>query len=464
MNTDAIRNEAAFFKSRFGATEQKALEVASTVLGSRVPGAKRLLGAAISPTGAAYYFTDLIGEGGFGEVYIASRDSSDREEFIVKKFVLDEDEAESEPINNELVPGFAQTLLSSLRDIVNMSAALIAPGLTQSQHEDLKKDHDPYEFTNAFVEREFLVSVVISRRLGHSFCEKRVVCAIERFYTKKKDVGFIVFRFQTRVTLARFLADGTHRNMRQYIAQLAANGFQRLPMSALVKMAKTQNDQSEKAATLLSEFRTIQVGCVDILHELAFTLAELHQKNIFHKDIKAENVIMHSLKPLLIDFGLSCVTDYVDDALFETKERKFLDCGRVYETTPDFEDPLARFIHPETEAETIAFFAKFDTYAFAKLAQMVFDPATLETSSGYGTFIVIRKTPFMPAAIHQLLVEMTGEDGYEPPTGLHDYYDVQLSEADTRDRLQYFVSRPSMSQVTIQLSKIIQQLYEGQII
>lgn len=52
--------------------------------------------------------------------------------------------------------------------------------------------------------------------------------------------------------------------------------------------------------------RFTEVLCKKIIRRIAHALSYLHSKNIAHRDIKLENIILDdSLSPKLIDFGFS---------------------------------------------------------------------------------------------------------------------------------------------------------------
>lgn len=66
---------------------------------------------------------------------------------------------------------------------------------------------------------------------------------------------------------------------------------------------------------------------VDILH----ILKECHSKNIIHRDIKPQNIILHNydLQPRLIDFGLSIVTNLEMEPYYYSK------CGTLGYIAPE---------------------------------------------------------------------------------------------------------------------------------
>ena len=63
-----------------------------------------------------------------------------------------------------------------------------------------------------------------------------------------------------------------------------------------------------------SKKKLADLNIVMVIQELLLCLQDLHKNNIIHGDYKAKNVqINKSLKPIVIDFGLSCVNFDNDD-------------------------------------------------------------------------------------------------------------------------------------------------------
>ena len=63
-----------------------------------------------------------------------------------------------------------------------------------------------------------------------------------------------------------------------------------------------------------SKKKLTDLNIVMVIQELLLCLRDLHKNNIIHGDYKAKNVqINNSLKPIVIDFGLSCINFDNDD-------------------------------------------------------------------------------------------------------------------------------------------------------
>lgn len=94
---------------------------------------------------------------------------------------------------------------------------------------------------------------------------------------------------------------------------------------------------------------------VEILLELANTIKNLHERGLFHRDIKPGNILFLGDKPYLSDFGL--VFNGVDDRNTDTGES----VGPYLIRPPEL----------ETEASKMTEFSKSDVYLFAKTAWMI---------------------------------------------------------------------------------------------
>ena len=69
------------------------------------------------------------------------------------------------------------------------------------------------------------------------------------------------------------------------------------------------------------------LNIVLVIQELLLCLRDLHKNNIIHGDYKAKNVqINNSLKPIVIDFGLSCINFENDDC----EKRKMDDLMKMW--------------------------------------------------------------------------------------------------------------------------------------
>lgn len=99
--------------------------------------------------------------------------------------------------------------------------------------------------------------------------------------------------------------------------------MQYLPGISLGSSLKQQSNQ-----------KFTEINCKFIIKQLANALKYLHSKNIAHRDIKLENVILdEKLTPKLIDFGFStCIEKNTKVSIYITQIKIF--CG-----TPSYMAP-----------------------------------------------------------------------------------------------------------------------------
>jgi len=328
-------------------------------------------------------------------------------------------------------------------------------------------------------EREYLVSVLIKRRLGDSFCRRRISCASNRFYTTSKNTGFIVFPFAAKRNLETYLLRVLYPEMRRWrvdVRKLARTVGKTPTKNQLQTLSDEGNDDATK---LLVRLDTLQIVGMTLSLQIAKTVGLLHSKRIYHKDLKPENVIVEGgMKPedfvefraRVIDFGLACVTDVLADKQIAKKQRVFLECPARQEGTIEYDDPLADTVKvgstvQGSKIDADQLFGKNDTYAVAKIIQNIFDaPLDGRESTRIG-YPVVRPTPFMPNGLIDLLRSMTGENKYKPSNwpydGAPEDFKFNLSSRALEARKQSFMKRPTMGEAVLQLVDVILQWKRG---
>jgi hypothetical protein len=87
----------------------------------------------------------------------------------------------------------------------------------------------------------------------------------------------------------------------------------------------------------------------------------------------------------------------------------------------------------------------------AKTIQSLATPELYNDVANLVNDVVIKHTLFMPPGLHELLVRMTGEDGYERP----ELNRVPVfTPEEVQKRKDQLASRPSAAQVLVELNKI----------
>jgi serine/threonine protein kinase len=396
------------------------------------------LGLTISPGGRRYYYNRQLGEGSFGTVYAAS---SRREQLSASEYVVKE--IETEPTER----------------------------LVRSAGDEPATPYQAYEFTDMYVEREYLVSEVLDRRLGRSFCLRNAVCALERYYRLDQQRGFIVFPYATPRTLGTYLAKFVHSRMQELDRELADKFGERAVTAddlnqLVIQMLPFSKSRATELRRFLKRLRDLQLITLTLALQVCSSVALMHAAHTFHVDIKPENILVvggesdetrDELRALLIDFGLTCVAELASDRQLSDTERTLLSCDDLYQTTEFFQDPLAVTTRVSDVRNLnqrffwqLEMYGKYDTYAVGKTLQTIFDPALLTKFGTAAAYPRVRQTRYMPAGVFELIVEMTGEQNFLPPlTGT-----VRLSDAELEQRQQAFQNRPTMPEVVVQLTNV----------
>lgn len=380
-----------------------------------VPFATPLLGIAIDAARNVYYYNKQLGEGATGEVYSASRDGSAQQQFVVKEFSLEQTDSEGNPL--------------------------------------------AYDLRVWHVEKEFAVGRVIRRRLSEGVCEEHIVCPLDRFYSADHTKGYLIFPFSGSRTLAVFLTSYLYVRMRTYREQLEQGGLGTQTAETLQQLTHGVGSTAELAQQALRELRDIQLIAIQLVRQIVMAVALLHYAHVIHQDLKPENMLVDDILLRIIDFGIACVMPRDSDELFEESEQRFFSCPDVYETTPDYEDPLAQYLRAEDLLQQLVLFARFDTYAVGKVLQTIFDPTIYDDSGHRRRFPVVERTEFMLPGIYELIVSMTGEENYSPPFGNDParVYELRLPEREFNRRLALLDTRPDMNTVSQTVSHIINE-------
>lgn len=417
---------ATGIEERFGASLLRASEISLQRRAAERAIPFKFLGLAVDPGERPYFYLQQLGAGTYGTVYAASSDAT-------------------------LVPQF----------IVKQLRARIDIDLGEASEARLR-------YRDGYIEREYLISEVIRRRLGEPLCQTHYVCALERFYdtnpqTERPAFGYLIFPYVTPITLSHYLATvmssrmAAHKRVRGELAPFDT-------VDTIVDLVLANGPQAHAARAALREFYDIMLACLALCGRVIQAVGLLHNAAIYHQDINPSNIIVKQEEDvvMLIDFGLACVGMRPGDALHESLlERRVLECEKTYDTTSDYKDPLSAIAYMEEETLRLEYFGKFDTYATGKVMQTIFDSNVVHPQGGRD-YPVVRQTLFMPTLVFILIQRMTGELDYRPRivkdrNGRFHHYDFTLDEAAVSERTMLFNSRPSMSEVAAEFERLSEQ-------
>lgn len=438
--------------AEFGITAEQAKPILQRLRANSVP--ERLLGVFVNRREKgepiAYYAIKELGRGTFGRVYSASTDGSHVPTVVIKRFNFPErhnpvrDLTPDESEEDEVAPVQQSRLFGAAADALSRFFPRQEFGTEQADVERTP----PLEQVD--LEREFRISGVIHRRLGKEFCRERVVCAVSRFYSYSRLHGFIVFPYRDVIPFGSYLSMYLHKPMLALEMRAFNLG---LPSSDV----GLQRAGTPEALDMLDQLRRLQLIAITQFRHLLFTVSLLHSKGIFHKDLNPANVVVTDAGvPLLIDFGIACVAGIAGDAEYLDREQRFLKCAPIYQTTEDYEDPLASTMKLENEQAKVDAYGKFDTYAIGKIGQLIFDPDILAPNGRNRDYPVVRQRPLMPRGLYELLVAMTGEQGYKPSVTDHGY-DLKLTDQQRRDRIDRLALRVTTDVAVIEFNRIFQR-------
>lgn len=352
------------------------------------------LGVAIDPENQVYYYEQKLGAGSFGATYSARRNNEQNVSVVIKEF-----HSEKPLQTKKDAPATPER-----RGLARLLLRLFSPTVRELPR-------DGYAFTKKEVETEFAATQYVRQKLGEDFCSKFVICALSYFYDNVGETGFIVFPYAANsVSLSVYLIETLHPKIR---AALLGDG----------------------------SFTKVCSEAYGIVSDIISAFQVLLRAGVIHQDIKPSNMLVIDGHVKLIDFGGACIL---------YTRGTFTECESYYFGSWDFQDPMV--LHTDTsknsEEEQIDIYKKFETYAVAKVIQVVLDPAIVMTKDDdYEDSIIIRETPLITRDLHQLLVDMTDENNFARFPRL-------LTKAEQLEKLELLPTRPSMDQVKLRFQSI----------
>lgn len=381
-------------------------------------------------SGTRYDLIKLLGRGTFGRVYAATKSGAPAPEVAIKLFNPPRSRGES-PFNDE-------------------------------------------------VETEYGISVLMRRRLGEEFCAERVVCATRRFYVSVTQEPVIIFPHVHGLNLKQWLIAVQYRAMGDYTRALAERGFstfsevviairneqnQATTISAYdeayperrVELIRRLDDWKNYFVSLDRLFTRIQSGAMQFASQMLSTFDALTDANIYHSDIKPENMMVEFLaaekrRLRLIDFGIGCAERLgTVDPLYDNNIGIF-GCPLRYNQTILFQDPLAMSVFPGRDHATVRkYTTAYQVYAIGKVLQCLFDPEAMHRQA---VWPVVQATPFMPVGLLKLIVDMTGEQNYRPAGHWSSGDPFRLSVEEVEHRRALFETRPTIKQACARFEQL----------
>ena len=138
--------------------------------------------------------------------------------------------------------------------------------------------------------------------------------------------------FESEISVLRSL---NHKNMPTYYEAFSTNGYFFYVMSLIE--GENLEDLIFYDKKTFNEKESLQ-----ILHQLLELVDYLHNKNIYHQDLRIPNILLGNNEPFLIDFGLSKQSDSVapfqlpsvsfqhkQEDIQEMKQQDYYDLGEI---------------------------------------------------------------------------------------------------------------------------------------
>lgn len=420
---------------QFGLPQGEAVQLSNNL--ARLPDAQKPKGVVVVPEysddgqrvgdGKAFLFLDtLLGSGSYGSVFTAKT-------------------------QQELESGKAATWAVKRMTLGNSSNAL------SSFNRDPRQPPQSLGFqeTNYFVEsteREFMMAKLIERRLDESVCVNQFVCIAHRIYTRDRNYAYLVSDLPSRDNLGMLMYRtlyGSIRTLLLDVVRFARNANVDVALlDDLLPVINNDNLLYESRLIALDLYKRgteLRALCLLLSLQLMTAVALLHSVNLFHSDIKPQNIVVErtdtSYRARLIDFGIGCAEPENNinnnQQRFTPNEQYYVECDNRYRTTASVMDPLAynmrtRALRPGDqdveyiratgkifidEKRSAEMFAKFDGYALAKNIMVIFGEQRPDPSGGLFNFVVVEEMFLMPQALLDVVQVLTGEDNYETELG-----------------------------------------------
>lgn len=142
---------------------------------------------------------------------------------------------------------------------------------------------------------------------------------------------------------------------------------------------------------------------IDAIIQVAETLSKLHERNIYHRDIKPDNILFYNGRYSLVDFGL---VDYPEKKEISTNNEEI---GPKWTMAPEMK-----------RESSSADFAKADTYSLAKTLWILLTGRIRGFDGQYTSDSIVELKQFYPkyytSPIDNLLIASTDNDPKRRPT------------------------------------------------